>query len=117
MAYIQDCCGGGSCNGNPPGMIVAAAEYAQGKDIAPPPELSDYFKGKMLSSLPNGNGWKHEPYRWIERVTAYVSVYNAASQFSEASRNLKGKDLAKWMQANKAIVETVTKVEKMKNGS
>lgn len=96
---------------------MAAADYARNvSGVIPPPELLDYFKGQMFQALPNGNGWKHEPYRWINRVSIYISVYNAALAYKRASGDLKGKKLIEWTKANKDIVEAVNKVEKLRNG-
>jgi hypothetical protein len=95
-------------------MILAAADYALGKkDAVPPLELTDYFKCELFNSLPNGNGWKNEPYRWTQRVTAFTNVYNAVKRHSEA-KSLKGKDKQKWNKENKSILSTILSIEKLR---
>jgi len=96
-------------------MILAAADYALGKkDAIPPLELTDFFKCELFSSLPNGGGWKHEPYKWIQRVTVYNNVYNAIRQHSDAMKRLKGKSRQKWNKENKSVLSTVLSVEKLR---
>jgi len=96
-------------------MILAAADYALGKkDVVPPLELSDYFKCELFSSLPNGGGWKQEPFRWLQRVTVFVNVYNAIKSHSEATKRLKGKDLGEWLANNKQTLNVILHIEELR---
>ena len=119
MVIVESTCGDHRSGYGPPGMILAAAEYAISESAKPPPELSDYFISEMFHSLPNGNGWKNEPARWLSRITIMVSVYNARKAFSNANKTLKGKQLVEWMKNNKSVIDTVKRLEdlkKAKNG-
>lgn len=94
-------------------MILAAADCAN-NNVSPPPELSDYFKCELFGALPHGLGWKYEPCKWVQRVTVFVSVYNAHKTFSDANRSYKGKQLVEWMKANKRILNIVKQIDAMR---
>ena len=94
-------------------MILAAADCAK-SDTAPPPELSDYFIGDLLGSLPYSGGWKDQPMKWSKRVSHYWNVYSAYKTHSEARERMKGKDFMKWARQNKKILDTINQVEAMR---
>lgn len=96
-------------------MIVAAADYASGKKVQPPPELLEYFTSQRLGALPNGQGWKNEPAGWADRVTTYTNAYDAVKSHKKAKAS-GGKSYKQWMRDNADTLRTLKQIEDMRNG-
>ena len=94
-------------------MILAAADYAEGKG-KPPPELVDYLRTERFNALPFAGGWKDQPHRFVERSIIYHNVFNAIRQYKDAAKD--GKSFKDWIKHNRDTMKIINGVKDMRNG-
>lgn len=96
-------------------MILAAADYAEGKGTPPPPELRDWLRSKQFDSLPHAGGWKDQPYRYVNHGLIYFNVYSAIMQYKNALKD--GKNFKHWLKENAEVMKTVNKIKDMRHAT
>ena len=89
-------------------MIVAVADYVEGKIDNPPLILRYALQAKSYNTLPNSGGLRSQPAGMMLKMSAAINVYNAFKSFKSNEFNVK------WIKANPELWEIITEVETLR---
>ena len=96
-------------------MILAAADYAEGKG-PPPAELELAFLCRQYRCLPRGGGIYDQLAGELERMHLALNVYEAIKDF----RSQESKDIGEWIRTHKnndwKIVKKIKEMRKTSDG-
>ena len=94
---------------NPPELILAAADYADGIRTVPPPELAKAWGCKRWNTLPRAGGLDDQLVRVMLHMDAAQAVYTAMLTYDTADK--AGLINDEWMKRNAHIVRVWSNVQ------
>lgn len=91
-------------------MILAAADYAEGKpDSQPPPELEYAWQCQSHpGALPNAGGLRDQPFALMRRMSACLNVYMAIKDYTSSDLSVT------WIEKNRSKYDVFLKINKLR---